>query len=207
MWFSRIISQKEDSFRPYSNSTFANEPNKWKFIPLRTWTRKYKANSAKFPLTEKVLEQIPFLVSAAYSQLDNLSNIKHHTGDSNVMYRVHVPLVIPAGLPECGFEVLGIQKEWAEGEPFGFCDAHRHYAWNTTTEKRIILLLDIIRPEFESKSRWICAQVQASLIVQFTFQKTNILQKIPKPLRIFIMKFGGMLIYPIVLLFGDLKTR
>ncbi|MBL4594250.1 MAG: aspartyl/asparaginyl beta-hydroxylase domain-containing protein [Flavobacteriales bacterium] len=202
-----ITTQKEDFFIPYTNSTFANEPQKWKFIPLRVWAKKYKSNIAKFPLTEKVLEKIPYLVSAAYSQLDNSSKIKHHTGDSNVMYRVHIPLVIPTGLPDCGFEVLGIQKEWVEGEPFGFCDAHQHYAWNNTNEKRIVLILDIIRPEFESKSKWICAQVQASLMLQFTFQKTKIIHKIPQFLRSFIMNFGGIIIYPVVLLFGDLKTR
>ncbi|PCI96754.1 MAG: hypothetical protein COB15_09200 [Flavobacteriales bacterium] len=195
---AEITNRKEDLFVPYSNTTFANKPTKWKFISLISWLKINRNNLKQFPKTNQVLDKIPFLVSAGYSLLDDSSNIKPHIGDSNVMFRIHIPLLIPGGLPNCGFEVLNIKREWKVGEPFAFCDAHQHYAWNNTDERRIILVLDIIRPEFQSEAKWICAKIRTTLALQFLFQKTNILDKLPRFLNSFIMSFGAIFIYPVV---------
>ena len=194
-----VLETKGEIFIPYYNRTFSKSPESWKIIPLFSWLKRFDTNLAKMPKSKNILSQIPFLVSAAYSQLDNSSLIKEHIGDSNAMYRVHIPLVIPAGLPECGIEVLKERREWVVGAPFAFCDAHKHRAWNNTNEKRIVLLLDIIRPEFTSKTKWICAQMRSSLVLQFLFQKTKLIHKLPRFMRIFLMNFGAGIIYPFLL--------
>jgi len=111
------------------------------------------------------------------------------------MYRVHLPLLVPAKLPDCGFKVLNKEISWHEGIPFAFCDAHLHLAWNNTSEKRIVLILDIIRPEFQHKTKWISAQMLASLLIQYTLQKTTILHHIPAFIRKWIMNTFAIPVY------------
>ena len=95
-----VLETKGEIFIPYYNRTFSKSPESWKIIPLFSWLKRFDTNLAKMPKSKNILSQIPFLVSAAYSQLDNSSLIKEHIGDSNAMYRVHIPLVVPSGLPE-----------------------------------------------------------------------------------------------------------
>ena len=184
---AELLSADEQKFIPYYNKTFANKPTNWKILPFKFWLWNYKKNQKKFPITSKIINQIAYLVSASFSQLDKQTQLKPHTGDSNVMYRVHLPLVVPALLPDCGFKVLNQEISWKEGVPFAFCDAHLHLAWNNTNQKRIILLLDIIRPEFQYKTKWISSQMLSSLIIQYTFQKTTILHHVPSFFRKLMM--------------------
>src|SRR5699024_9179434 len=72
-------------------------------------------------------------------------------------------LFVPAELPQCGFEVAGQQVEWQEGRCFVFNDMYYHTAWNHTEQERIVLILDILRPEFSQQRRWVNAGVRATL--------------------------------------------
>lgn len=47
-----------------------------------------------------------------------------------------------------------------------FCDAHRHTAFNNTDKTRIILQIDVIRPEYACIENWISARVLASILTQ-----------------------------------------
>lgn len=47
-----------------------------------------------------------------------------------------------------------------------FCDAHRHTAFNNTDKTRIILQIDVIRPEYQCIENWISARVLASILTQ-----------------------------------------
>lgn len=190
-----LLTADEQKFIPYYNRTFANQPTNWKILPFKFWLLNYKKNQKKFPITTNIVKQIPYLVSASFSQLSKQTQLKPHTGDSNAMYRVHLPLLVPAKLPDCGFKVLDNELSWHEGVPFAFCDAHLHLAWNNTNEKRIVLILDIIRPEFQHKTKWISAQMLASLLIQYTLQKTTILQHVPAPIRKWMMNTFAVPVY------------
>jgi ornithine lipid ester-linked acyl 2-hydroxylase len=198
IWCQKLVSNWEDvlkeiqlngdkSFVSYFNNTFSNKKSQWKFIPLKMWGVNYGKNASAFPLTKRIIEEIPYVASASFSKLEPETRIKAHTGDSNIMYRVHVPLVVPDSLPECGFRVLEESVSWEPGSIFAFCDAHEHEAWNNTKSDRIVLILDVIRPEFQNKYMWYRAQITATLWVQFTFQKSNIHNKLPVFFRVAIM--------------------
>lgn len=188
---SEFITSNDDSFVPYFNNTFSNKKSQWKFLPFRMWGVKYVKNCNKYPVTYSIIKDIPYLASAAFSKLNSDTRINKHVGDTNIMYRVHVPLVVPKGLPQCGFKVLDEEVPWEPGVIFAFCDAHEHEAWNDTNQERVILILDIIRPEFQNTYFWNRAQLTASLWFQFAFQKTNLIRKIPNKLKFVTMNVVG----------------
>lgn len=196
---SEFQNANKDIFIPYYNQTFANEPENWKIMPLIFWRKPNLKNLEHFPTTTQVIKNIPFITSCAISKLKANSKIKPHTGDSNVMFRIHFPLIVPSALPNCGFRVKDKTVPWEEGVPIAFCDAHLHEAWNETEKDRIILILDVIRPEFASKTDLIVAKMRNALFFQFLFQKTSILEHTPKFIRKCMMIFPLIFSYPFVL--------
>ena len=171
--------ESDRNMTAYFSHAMVSRKNSWKTIPLMTWGVKFHKNLREFEFTEKLLKQIPGLVSASFNQLEANSEIKPHFGDTNAIGRCHLGLVIPGNLPEVGFKVNGIEKDWEEGKLLYFCDGYEHTAWNYSNEDRYILLLDIIRPEFIKKKRRICGNVLGSLFLQSLAQKLPFLAKTP----------------------------
>lgn len=197
---SEFITTETEAFIPYYNKTFANRPENWKVIPLLFWGNWKQKNLEQFPETSNVLTSIPHIVSAAFSKLTPHTEIKPHTGDSNVMYRIHLPIIVPKESKELGLKVRDSQILWEEGVPVAFCDAHKHLAWNLTDEDRIVLILDVIRPEYEKKTKLICSIMIASLFYQFLLQKTNLLHHTPKLIRRLMLVPPICLIYPYMMI-------
>ncbi len=138
----------------------------WKTMPMMTWGVKFHRNLHNFPKTYEVLKQIPGLASASFNLMEKNSKINKHFGETNASIRVHLGLHIPDQLPKVGFEVNGLQRSWEEGNLLIFCDGFEHSAWNNSNEDRYILLLDIVKPEFIHRKRFICASVLAALSLQ-----------------------------------------
>ena len=94
------------------------------------------------------------------------SKIIPHCGDTNSVYRCHFGLKVPAGLPSCGIKVKGQERRWEQGKWLVFMDAFVHETFNATQEERIILLMDVLRPEYTAKRTWITSVVLTSLFLQ-----------------------------------------
>lgn len=184
-----FLSKHQQEFRPYYNNTFANKENQWQIIPLKFWGLNKRKMGKSYPIANAIINKIPFVSSATFSKLNPQTSIDPHVGDSNIMYRIHVPLIIPAKLPACGFKISDKSISWDENKIFAFCDAHQHEAWNNTNEDRVIFILDIIRPEFQESYKWNRSQLLATLWLQFAFQKTNILAHIPFFIKKMLMNF------------------
>ncbi len=195
-----FMKANEEIFIPYYNKTFASKADNWKIIPLLFWRSPKQKNLQHFPVTEEVIKSIPSIASCAFSKLKPNTQIRPHTGDANLMYRVHLPLIVPSSLPACGFKVKNEETSWEEGTPFAFCDAHEHEAWNNTNQDRIVLILDIIRPEFEEKTDLIAAKMHNTLFFQFILQKTPILAHMPRFIRKCMMNLPVVFSYPYVLI-------
>ena len=138
-------------------------------------------------------KDIPGMVSLSVSILKPNTRIKAHTGDTDAIYRLHIPIYIPAQLPECGFTIAGISKPWAENNIIAFCDAHLHEAWNLTDEARVILILDVIQEEFLPQTDKICATVLAAMKYQkiaFKYKFVLTIAKfIPQSIKDIVRKF------------------
>jgi hypothetical protein len=50
-------------------------------------------------------------------------------------------------------------------------DAFPHETWNHTGQARIVLLVDVLRPEFSNQKKRICATVMTSLFLQKRIEK------------------------------------
>lgn len=135
----------------------------WRQIELKIYGVAYPRQLQLFPQTMAVLAEIEGISTIYFSLLAPHSAIKPHVGDTDAYYRVHLGLKIPAGLPDCGIEVAGQKKPWCEGGCIAFNDIYCHSTWNDTDEERIVLILDILRPEFRTQAIYVDAGVRATL--------------------------------------------
>ena len=98
-----------------------------------------------FPETLNIIkdEQIH---NAFFSILDPHIEIKPHVGYYKGYLRYHLGIIIPQENGKKPYIICGGKKyEWSEGEGVLFDDMFLHYVNNMTSEKRVILYLDIKR--------------------------------------------------------------
>ncbi len=133
----------------------ANEPEKLTWIP---------STKAFVPRTCRLLEEAlrygngqTYLRTALFSQMAPRSVLEEHTGWSdlaNHVLRLHIPLVVPShsGIVGenddlCGTWVDGCVETHAVGRPLLFDDSKIHRAFNYSDSDRIVLIVDLARPE------------------------------------------------------------
>lgn len=150
----------------YFNTSMVNKKNSWRTIALKTWSIEMFKNQKHFPYTTSLLNKYPQIVSASFNLLEPKSKILPHCGDTNAIYRCHLGLDIPAGLPEAGLKVKGESRGWENNQWIIFMDAYMHEAWNDTDKNRYIFLIDVIRDEFKDQKKFVCSTVRTSLFLQ-----------------------------------------
>lgn len=173
---------KTHNLQSYFNTKMSDDVKKWKTLSLRWWGLQMYSHQRKFPYTTAFIDTIPDLISASFSLLEPHTKILPHCGDTNGIYRCHLGIVVPDGLPKCGFRVGDEKREWKEGEWLIFIDAKEHEAWNDTDHNRYILLIDIIRPEFIKHRNKIILTALTGLFLQRVAEKIPILYKFHKHL-------------------------
>ena len=156
----------KNDLKSYFNESMVSRQNSWRTISLKTWNIELFKNQKEFPFTTALINKYPQIISASFNLLEPNSKIHPHCGDTNAIYRCHLGLQIPSGLPECGFRVKNETKEWKNGEWLIFMDAYNHEAWNNTNKERYIFLLDVIRDEYNHQRFRIGATVLTSLFIQ-----------------------------------------
>ena len=124
-----------------------------------------------------------------------------HRGDTNAVMRCHLGVEIPSGLPECGLQASSEQQGWYEGKWLFFNDAFKHSAWNNTDKRRIVIIMDVIRPEFLHKQRTICANIRARHFLLQVQNRVGVVKKLKYLVKAPL--FG--IIYVITYLFHNQK--
>ncbi len=180
IWEELTCYLKEHELEGYFNSAMASKPKSWKTISLKNWDIQLFKNQKFFPITSKLLQKYPEILSFSFNLLEPNSRILPHCGDTNGIYRCHMGLKVPEGLPDCGFRVRDEQRPWKNGEWLLFMDAYNHEAWNNTSKPRFILVIDVLRDEFKNKRSKITSTVRTSLFLQKRAQKLTFLLKMPK---------------------------
>lgn len=170
-----FVGLRENGLEPYFSKTMMNAPDKWKSVSFYFWGVEMSRNAiGSCPRTISLLKSIPNLISASISILEPHAEIKPHYGDTDAIYRCHLGLDIPAGIPTCGFRVGYEDRSWEKGKLLIFNDAAYHKAWNYTDRRRVILLFDVIRPEYSERKRWICAKVRGNILWQYFSEKMGV---------------------------------
>ncbi len=198
----KFIRDNDARIKPYFNEEMVSKRNRWRAFSFMFWSVKMKKNLEKCPQISHVLKQIPGLISASVSILEPHTEIFPHRGDTNAIYRCHLGLKIPASLPDCGFNVGGEERSWVQGKTLTFEDSAEHFAWNNTNERRYVLLLDIIKPEFALYKDYVSSIVLSGLVNQALIQKMPFVNKLPVGIKKLILYFNSVWIRIVLSLKG-----
>ena len=118
----------------------------WRTLQIKT-TNQFVDNFENIcPELYKILN-IDNIHNAFLSILDPYVNIPKHTGYSRIYLRYHLGVDIPK-TENKPFIVCGEQKyTWKEGKGVIFDDMYQHYVENSTPYQRVVLYIDLVRPE------------------------------------------------------------
>jgi beta-hydroxylase len=97
------------------------------------------------PQTVQILQEMPEVHLAMFSILMPGSKIPPHYGPTRMCFRYHMGISVPS--KDCFIKVNGEKYEWENGKDVIFDDTFMHTVANNSTEPRIILFLDIERPQ------------------------------------------------------------
>jgi ornithine lipid ester-linked acyl 2-hydroxylase len=167
---------KKQNLITYFNSTMVEKESTWKTISMKWWGLEVYRHQKWFKETTKLINEIPGIVSASFNLLEAGSTIKAHHGDTNGIYRCHLGLAVPEG--DCGFRVEDEKRKWKDGDWLIFVDALNHEAWNKTNQKRLIMVIDVVRPEFIDHKKYICTTVLTGLFLQKMAERFKLLYKL-----------------------------
>jgi len=152
----------------------------WDAINFVTYQHWYRRNCRAFPQTIALLRSIPDLITAYVSILAPGAGLPVHNGDTNTTYRCHLGLVVPpGGVDRCGLDVGGERTGWREGEAFAFNEAPRHFVWNHTERERIVLVFDVLRPQYRAQKLRICGDVLGAMSLTMLETKLPPLRRLP----------------------------
>ena len=120
--------------------------NLWKVYVLK-WYNKINDNARiTCPNTCNLIEQCEDIHAAMFSIIEPGKYIPPHKGPSTACLRYHLGLSIPIDKYHCYIIVNNEKFYWQEGESLIFDDTYVHSVYNNTTQPRIILFIDILRP-------------------------------------------------------------
>jgi aspartyl/asparaginyl beta-hydroxylase (cupin superfamily) len=160
---------------------FMNQQNKsiWNIYPFTAFGVVVKDNCQICPNLWRFLERLPGLKVALLSRLGPGTKLKSHQGwgkHSNNVIRCHFGFDVPYG---CYLSVrdsledteeirLQKQNEWIL-----FDDSRHHYAHNPTNKERIVLIVDIERPDTIKKGTSDVEDTKELLQIVDYFRQTN----------------------------------
>lgn len=152
----------------------------WDAINFVSYLHWYRRNCRAFPRTLTLLRSIPDLITAYVSILAPGAGLPVHNGDTNTTYRCHLGLVVPPGSVDVlGLEVGGERTGWREGAAFAFNEAPRHFVWNHTEHERVVLVFDVLRPQYRAQKLRICGDVLAAMTLTMLETRLPALRRLP----------------------------
>lgn len=145
----RILQSPEriPSFQQISKDQEAlTQDDNWKTFFLYGYGFRMEENCRRCPDTDQLLRLIPGMKTAFFSILEPGKHLPHHRGPFKGVLRYHLGLRIPQPKEACGIRVGSDVRHWEEGRSMIFDDTHDHEAWNNSSERRVVLFVDFVRP-------------------------------------------------------------
>lgn len=128
----------------------------WKIFPLCGFNIWVEDNCKKCPELTKFLKSIPNLKVAILSKLKAGTKLNEHRGwgnHSNHVLRCHFGFKIPkkcyisVGAKDTNNNIIREVKKYKKNKWIIFDDSRHHFTWNFGDDDRIVLILDIERPQ------------------------------------------------------------
>jgi beta-hydroxylase len=118
----------------------------WKTFLLCGYGFRSSANIKACSQTWRICQKIPGLITVMFSILEPGKHLPPHRGPYNGVLRLHLGLIVPEPREALGIRVADTIYRWREGEAVIFDDAFEHEAWNRTSQTRVVLFVDFIKP-------------------------------------------------------------
>jgi aspartyl/asparaginyl beta-hydroxylase (cupin superfamily) len=138
---------------------YEHKRDNWRVFPLYAFGFWVDKNCKQMPTLTKYLKSIPNLKVALLSKMSSKSKLEPHKGwsnYSNYVIRGHYGLKVPKG-NKCFMAVKhdnedDYQKQYHKYKQWiVFDDSKMHYADNQSDEERVVLIMDLARPDFIKK--------------------------------------------------------
>ena len=117
----------------------------WQVFALKAIAGEPVENQRRCPRTTALLQQIPGVTTAFFSILSPGKSIPVHCGPYVGRLRYHLPLIVPTVRPP-SMRVKDTTVVWEEGKSILFDDSLEHEIYNDSPDRRVVLLVDVIRP-------------------------------------------------------------
>lgn len=118
----------------------------WKSFFFYGYGYKIEPNRARCPKTAALIDQVPGVVVAFFSIFEPGTHLREHYGVTKAMLNVHLALSVPPETECCEIRVRDEVRSWTEGEFLIFDETYNHEAWNMSSQPRVILFLQVMRP-------------------------------------------------------------
>lgn len=126
------------TFDPQHAVLMSQNTDGWKTVWLKYFGKVIPRGQSKI----SDIVSHPIIYNTSISILEPGASIPPHVGQCQALVKFHFPLKIPEG--ECYMIYNGKKYYWTDRMLFNDCITHSVY--NKTKERRVILLMDIIRP-------------------------------------------------------------
>lgn len=142
----RLLDSQHAKFRPYAGG-HGRVVSGWNNFYFYLFDKKNEENCALCPETARVLASIPRLEKTMimFAALNPHASLEPHTGPSNGILRVHLPLIVP---DRCKIKVGSEERTWKEGKVMIFDDSFVHEVHNHSDHVRLVLFFSIWHPCF-----------------------------------------------------------
>ncbi len=183
---SNVLVSKSDKWVDWPEKYLYDEKNSsWKIYPFYAFGIWVNSNCESCPTITKFLKSIKGLKLASLSKLSPNLKLDAHQGygsHSNNILRCHYPIIVPKKKNSCKIHLADSYQSKYESVSYKkfkwiiFDDAKVHWVENQGESDRIVLLLDIERPEFVEKGQSIEGD-STELLQLIEYFKSNNIEK------------------------------
>jgi aspartate beta-hydroxylase len=118
---------------------------KWKVFILNMMGKYPRLSEELCPETCRLIKEIPNVFSAMFSVLEPNRSIPAHEGPYRGYLRYHLGIKVPKDEPP-SIRIKDTMYTWKEKESIMFDDSWDHEVINHSSEERVVLIVDILRP-------------------------------------------------------------
>lgn len=175
--YEKIIQEvnkiSKDDWKDWPEKELYKETMSWRVFPFFGFGIWVDHNCDKCPELTNIIKNIPNLKTASLSKLNSGTRLTPHQGWadlSNNVLRCHYGIKVPDG---CYVYVETDKQKSINNEIILFDDSKLHSAANFSQEDRIVLILDLERPDFVEKGESESRDVKELLSFINSFEMMN----------------------------------
>jgi aspartate beta-hydroxylase len=144
----------------------ANDGKDWRIFILKVYGTAVEKNMALCPKLADIVNANPDVLSASLSFLAPHKHIPRHRGPFRGILRYQLGLSVPVddqGRPAAVLELNDVQHRVGDGQHLLWDDTYPHEVWNNSDQMRLVLLLDVRRPNLPFDLRVLSRALIASV--------------------------------------------